>query len=78
MLKDLHDNLILQIRVHLGYHRFFTQHRQMAGALGQQSRRGKRLLTGYNNRALTHFEEHDDNPDAHGFVNQIIVKVFQH
>ncbi|MDI1496282.1 MAG: DNA-directed RNA polymerase subunit A' [Cenarchaeum symbiont of Oopsacas minuta] len=41
---------------------------QMAGALGQQSRRGKRLLTGYNNRALTHFEEHDDNPDAHGFV----------
>ncbi len=41
---------------------------QMAGALGQQSRRGKRLLTGYNNRALPHFKEHDDNPDAHGFV----------
>jgi len=41
---------------------------QMAGALGQQSRRGKRLLTGYNNRALTHFKEHDNNPDAHGFV----------
>jgi len=41
---------------------------QMAGALGQQSRRGKRLLTGYNNRALTHFKEHDNNPDSHGFV----------
>ena len=41
---------------------------QMAGALGQQSRRGKRLLTGYNNRALPHFKEHDNNPDAHGFV----------
>ncbi len=41
---------------------------QMAGALGQQSRRGKRLLTGYNNRALPHYKEHDDNPDAHGFV----------
>ena len=41
---------------------------QMAGALGQQSRRGKRLLTGYHNRALTHFKEHDNNPDAHGFV----------
>jgi len=41
---------------------------QMAGALGQQSRRGKRLLTGYNNRALAHFREHDNNPDAHGFV----------
>ncbi|MFB5646017.1 MAG: DNA-directed RNA polymerase subunit A', partial [Nitrosopumilaceae archaeon] len=41
---------------------------QMAGALGQQSRRGKRLISGYNNRALPHFKEHDDNPDAHGFV----------
>ena len=41
---------------------------QMAGALGQQSRRGKRLLSGYNNRALPHYKEHDDNPDSHGFV----------
>jgi len=41
---------------------------QMAGALGQQSRRGQRLLTGYNNRALPHFKEHDNNPDSHGFV----------
>ena len=41
---------------------------QMAGALGQQSRRGERLLTGYNNRALPHYKEHDDDPDAHGFV----------
>ena len=41
---------------------------QMAGALGQQSRRGKRLHTGYGNRTLSHFKEHDDNPDSHGFV----------
>ena len=41
---------------------------QMAGSLGQQSRRGQRLLKGYNNRALPHFKEHDNNPDAHGFV----------
>jgi DNA-directed RNA polymerase subunit A' len=41
---------------------------QMAGALGQQSRRGKRLHTGYSNRTLSHFQEHDDNPDSHGFV----------
>ncbi|QUC64188.1 DNA-directed RNA polymerase subunit A' [Nitrosopumilus sp. K4] len=41
---------------------------QMAGALGQQSRRGNRLHAGYNNRALPHFQEHDSNPDAHGFV----------
>lgn len=41
---------------------------QMAGALGQQSRRGKRLLKGYNNRALPHYKENDNNPDAHGFV----------
>ena len=41
---------------------------QMAGALGQQSRRGNRLTTGYNSRALPHFVENDENPDAHGFV----------
>ena len=41
---------------------------QMAGALGQQSRRGKRLHTGYDNRTLAHFEQYDDNPDSHGFV----------
>jgi len=41
---------------------------QMAGALGQQSRRGKRLHTGFSNRTLSHFKEYDDNPDSHGFV----------
>lgn len=41
---------------------------QMAGALGQQSRRGQRLLKGYNNRALPHFRENDRDPDARGFV----------
>jgi len=41
---------------------------QMAGALGQQSRRGNRMHSGYHNRALTHFKEHDPNPDAKGFV----------
>ncbi len=41
---------------------------QMAGALGQQSRRGNRLHEGYNNRALPHYQEHDNNPDAKGFV----------
>jgi DNA-directed RNA polymerase subunit A' len=41
---------------------------QMAGALGQQSRRGDRMNTGFNNRSLTHYKENDSNPDAHGFV----------
>ena len=41
---------------------------QMAGSLGQQSRRGRRLLKGYSNRALPHYRENDDSPDAHGFV----------
>jgi len=40
----------------------------MAGALGQQSRRGKRLHTGFSNRTLSHFKEYDHNPDSHGFV----------
>ena len=41
---------------------------QMAGALGQQARRGNRLNKGYNNRVLAHFAPHDNDPDAHGFV----------
>ena len=41
---------------------------QMAGSLGQQSRRGQRLLKGYLNRALPHYRENDNSPDAHGFV----------
>ena len=41
---------------------------QMAGTLGQQSRRGNRLNDGYNERALPHFKWRDNNPDAHGFV----------
>ncbi len=41
---------------------------QMAGILGQQSRRGDRMNTGYTNRALTHYVENDPNPDAHGFI----------
>ena len=41
---------------------------QMAGSLGQQSIRGKRIHKGYNNRALCHFKENDTNPDAKGFV----------
>ena len=40
---------------------------QMAGALGQQSIRGRRINKGYNNRALPHFKENDTNPDAKGF-----------
>jgi len=42
--------------------------RQMAGAVGQQSIRGRRIQKGYNNRALPHFKENDTNPDARGFV----------
>ena len=41
---------------------------QMAGALGQQSIRGRRIHKGYSNRALPHFKENDTNPDAKGFV----------
>ena len=41
---------------------------QMAGALGQQSIRGRRILKGYSNRALPHFKENDANPDGKGFV----------
>ncbi len=41
---------------------------QMTAALGQQSVRGKRIVKGYTNRALPHFNPKDPSPDARGFV----------
>ena len=42
---------------------------QMAGAVGQQSVRGERLLRGYYNRTLPHFRRGDLGADARGFVS---------
>ncbi len=42
---------------------------QMAGAVGQQSVRGERLLRGYYNRTLPHFTRGDLGADARGFVS---------
>ncbi|HZY92623.1 MAG TPA: DNA-directed RNA polymerase subunit A' [Thermoplasmata archaeon] len=42
---------------------------QMAGAVGQQSVRGERLLRGYFNRTLPHFARGDLGADARGFVS---------
>ncbi len=41
---------------------------QMTAALGQQSIRGKRIVKGYRNRALSHFKPGEQNPDSKGFV----------
>jgi len=41
---------------------------QMAACLGQQSVRGKRIVRGYMNRTLPHFEVGDASPKARGFV----------
>jgi len=41
---------------------------QMAACLGQQSVRGKRIMRGYLNRALPHFNVGDASPKARGFV----------
>jgi DNA-directed RNA polymerase subunit A' len=41
---------------------------QMAACVGQQSVRGKRIMRGYVNRALSHFETGDPSPKARGFV----------
>jgi DNA-directed RNA polymerase subunit A' len=41
---------------------------QMAACVGQQSVRGKRIMRGYVNRALSHFEVGDPSPKARGFV----------
>jgi DNA-directed RNA polymerase subunit A' len=42
---------------------------QMAGAVGQQSVRGERLMRGYYNRTLPHFERGDLGSGARGFVS---------
>jgi DNA-directed RNA polymerase subunit A' len=42
---------------------------QMAGAVGQQSVRGERLLRGYVHRTLPHFARDDLGADARGFVS---------
>ena len=42
---------------------------QMAGAVGQQSVRGERLLRGYVHRTLPHFSRGDLGADARGFVS---------
>ena len=41
---------------------------QMAASVGQQAVRGKRIMRGYINRALSHFQEGDPTPKARGFV----------
>ena len=41
---------------------------QMAASVGQQAVRGKRIMRGYVNRALSHFKEGDPTPKARGFV----------
>jgi DNA-directed RNA polymerase subunit A' len=41
---------------------------QMAACLGQQSVRGKRIMRGYLDRALPHFNVGDPSPKARGFV----------
>jgi len=41
---------------------------QMTACVGQQSVRGKRIMRGYVERALPHFEPGDPSPKARGFV----------
>ncbi len=41
---------------------------QMAGAVGQQALRGKRIDKGYKDRTLSHFRRGDFSPDARGFI----------
>ena len=41
---------------------------QMAGSVGQQALRGKRIEKGFKNRTLSHFRVNDLGSDAHGFI----------
>jgi DNA-directed RNA polymerase subunit A' len=42
---------------------------QMTACVGQQSVRGKRIVRGYRDRALSHFLVGDPSPEARGFVD---------
>ena len=44
----------------------------MAGLMGQETIRGKRVSRGFKNRNLSHFKEHDLSPRARGFVSSSI------
>jgi DNA-directed RNA polymerase subunit A' len=41
---------------------------QMAGCVGQQAVRGERIMRGYEDRTLPHFQKGDRGADSHGFV----------
>ncbi len=41
---------------------------QMAGCVGQQALRGKRIEKGFKNRTLSCFRQHDLGSEAHGFI----------
>ncbi len=41
---------------------------QMAGCVGQQALRGKRIELGYRNRTLSSFRKNDLSPEARGFI----------
>jgi DNA-directed RNA polymerase subunit A' len=41
---------------------------QMTACVGQQSVRGKRIIRGYKDRALSHFKPKNPSPEARGFI----------
>jgi DNA-directed RNA polymerase subunit A' len=47
---------------------------QMAGCVGQQALRGKRIERGYRNRTLSCFKEEDLSPKARGFIKNSFTK----
>ena len=41
---------------------------QMAGCVGQQAMRGKRIEKGFEQRTISHYRKYDLSPDARGFI----------
>jgi DNA-directed RNA polymerase II subunit RPB1 len=46
---------------------------QMISCLGQQNIDNKRISYGFQNRALPHFQQFDDSPEARGFINNSFI-----
>lgn len=66
-LGSLSDNSAV-IMARSGARGSFLNLTQMAGCVGQQSVRGERIMRGYGDRTLPHFQANDMGAEARGFV----------
>lgn len=65
---NINDNNNIHLTVTGGSKGSVINVAQIMACVGQQNVNGKRILSGYTNRALSHFPKNDISPEACGFV----------